>query len=299
MSGNFILRPPIPMTAIHRLFLLSFLSLAPLVQAQNKAPVLPDVPEALREANATISSTNGALTLNVRTKKPLTPGQWDAIEMLKPKRLSFHGNSLDDAGMERLVKLDPVVVSINENSILTGVGVAKFGEMKSLTSLATNHSRQPTPESKAGFSAHPSLESFSTLGPFCIEALSAPKLKNANLDHGSANDAFIATLANHPLLETLSLGRYGGSKMTDASFAKIATLKHLKKLQVYISAHTYHGGLNLLKSLSALTKLDLIEIDLPPGDLEKLQADLPHVKITHTAMTQASRDKRERANAKK
>jgi hypothetical protein len=68
---------------------------------------------------------------------------------------------------------------------------------------------------------------------------------------------------------------------------------------VYISAHTYHGGLNMLKSLPALAKLDLIEIDLPPGDLEKLQADLPHVKITHTAMTQASRDKRERANAKK
>jgi hypothetical protein len=287
------------MTAIHRLSLLSFLSFAALAHAQNKAPSLPEVPEVLREVGATLSSSNGIGTLNVRSKTPLTGAQWDAIDVLKPKRVFFHGNALDDAGMVRLVRLDPVVVLINDNSILTGAGVAKFGEMKSLTSLATNHSRQPTPESKAGFSAHPTLESFSTLGPFCIEALSAPKLKSANLDHGAACDAFIATLANHPALETLSLGRYGGSKMTDASFASVATLKHLKKLQVYISAHTFEGGLHLLKNLPALTNLDLLEIDLPPGDLEKLQAALPNVKITHTVMTQAAREKREREAGKK
>lgn len=87
--------------------------------------------------------------------------------------------------------------------------------------------------------------------------------------------------------------------MTDASFASLATLKRRRKLQVYISAHTYQGGLRLLKSLPALTNLDHVEIDLPPGDLEKLQADLPNVKITHTAMTQASREKRDKAASKK
>lgn len=216
------------MTAIYRLSLLALLSLAPLAKAQNKAPAVPDVPEALREANATLSSSNGAITLNVRSKTPLTPAQWDAIDAIKPKRLFFHGNALDDSGMARLVRVDPAVVLINENSILTGAGVAKFGEMTSLTSLATNHTRQATPESRAAFSAHPTLESFSTISAFCIEALSAPKLKSATLEHGSACDAFIATLADHPSLETLSLGRYGGSKMTDASFSSLSTLKHLK-----------------------------------------------------------------------
>ena len=265
----------------------------------NGAESTMEVPEALREVNASLSSNNGTVTLNVRSKTPLTPAQWDAIDSAKPKRLLFHGNALDDAGMARLVPLDPVVVFINENSILTGTGVAKFGEMKSLTSLATNHSRQTTPESKDAFSSHPKLESFSTIAPFCIEALYAPKLKSVALAHGSACDSFIATLANHPMLETLSLGQYGGSKMTDASFTSLATLKQLKKLQVYISAHTYEGGLHLLKNLPALTTLDLIEVDLPAGDLEKLQADLPKVKITHTEMTPKSREGRERAASKK
>ena len=278
-------------------FVATFLLLASCLTAHAATPL--EVPQALRTAEAAITSDNGRITLSVRSKTPLTPAQWDAIEAVKPKRVMFHGNALDDAGMVRLVRVDPVVVFINENSVLTGAGVANFGKMKSLTSLATNHSRQPTPESKAAFVKHPTLESFSTIAAFCIEALNAPKLKSVTLEHGAANDEAIATLANHPALETLSLGRYGGSTMTDASFASLATLKHLKKLQVYLSAHTYKGGLRLLKNLPALTTLDLIEVDLPAGDLEKLQADLPKVKITHTEMTAQSREKRERAAAKK
>ena len=275
----------------------AILFLASCLTAHAATPL--EVPEVLRETGATFSSDKGQITFSVRSKTPLTPAQWDAIEAAKPKRVMFHGNALDDAGMVRLVRVDPVVVFINENSVLTGAGVANFGKMRSLTSLATNHSRQPTLESKGAFEKHPTLESFSTIAAFCIEALNAPKLKSVTLEHGAANDEAIATLANHPVLETLSLGRYGGSTMTDASFASLATLKHLKKLQVYLSAHTYKGGLRLLKNLPALTTLDLIEVDLPAGDLEKLQADLPKVKITHTEMTAQSREKRERAAAKK
>lgn len=256
-----------------------------------RATTTLEVPEVLRETGATLSSDNGKVTFSVRSKTPLTPAQWDAVEVAKPTRVMFHGNALDDAGMARLVRIDPTVVFINENSVLTGSGVARFGEMKSLLSLATNHSRKPTPESKDAFSKHPTLESFSTIADFCIEALYAPKLKTVSLEHGAANDVSVASLANHPALETLSLGRYGGSKLTDAGFASIATLKHLKKLQVYLSAHTYQG-LRLLKELPALTTLDLVEVELPAGDLEKLQADLPKVKITYTEVTPQTREKR-------
>ncbi|MEY4484550.1 MAG: hypothetical protein RL693_2002 [Verrucomicrobiota bacterium] len=258
-----------------------------------------EVPEVLRETGATLSSDNGKITFSVRSKTPLTPAQWDAIEAAKPTRLQFHGNALDDAGMARLVRIDPTSVFINENSVLTGPGVAKFGEMKSLTGLATNHSRQATPECKAAFAKHPALESFSTIADFCIEALYAPKLKSVTLEHGAANDVSVASLANHQVLETLSLGRYGGSRLTDAGFASIATLKHLKKLHVFLSAHTYEGGLHLLKNLPELTTLDLIEVELPAGDLQKLKADLPKVKITYVPVTPQTREKREREAAKK
>lgn len=270
----------------------------PTVLAEKKA-VLQEVPTILKEADAQLSTTNGAFTISLRSKSPLTGAQWDAIDSIKPRHLRFNGNALDDAGMVRLVKLDPITVGINENSILTGKGVARFGNMKSLIGLGTNHSIQPTPESKDAFSHCLMLESFSTVGPFCIEALNAPKLKSAVLEHGSACDPFIVTLANHPTLERLSLGQWGGSTMTDSAFASLATLKNLKTLQIYISAHTYQGGLRFLKAVPKLIELDLMEVDLPPGDLEKLKSDLPKVKITHTEMTPEARAKRERIKIKK
>lgn len=257
-----------------------------------------EVPEVLRSTGAKLTVAGAMVTFVVDSKTPLTPAQWDAVEAAKPTRVQFHGNSLDDAGMARLAKINPNNVFINGNTVLTGAGVAKFGEMSALTTLSTVHARQATPEAKAAFAKHPALESFTTQADFCIEALYAPKLKSATLDHGSANDASIATLANHPTLEALSLGRYTGSKMTDACFTNIATIKHLKKLQVHISTHTYQG-LRALKALPALTTLELNEVVLPAGDLEKLKADLPNVKITHTEMTQKTIDRLKAAAGQK
>ncbi len=67
-------------------------------------------------------------------------------------------DALDDAGMAQLVPLDPTFVYVNK-SLLTGGGVARFGEMKSLTGLATLHIVKPTPEAKAALSNHPTIES--------------------------------------------------------------------------------------------------------------------------------------------
>ncbi len=75
--------------------------------------------------------------------------------------------------MDRLLALDPVSVGLNI-SPLTGKGFAKFGEMLSLVALHTNHTITPTAEAHGAFSHHPSLESFSTVGPFGVEVLEAP-----------------------------------------------------------------------------------------------------------------------------
>ena len=71
--------------------------------------------------------------------------------------VSFSGDALDDAGMSNLVPLDPIFVYVNR-SLLTGTGVARFGEMKSLTGLATLHIVKPTQEAKEALSNHPALE---------------------------------------------------------------------------------------------------------------------------------------------
>ena len=274
------------MTSICRLSVLALLSFAPLVHAQNKAPALPEMPEALKNLKPTLSfygAPGTGLTLNVTSPQPLTPVQWEAIASLHPKRFFFSGDALDDAGMSKLVPLDPTFVYVNK-SLLTGVGVARFGEMKSLTGLATLHIVKPTPEAKEALSNHPTLESFSSDGAFATEALTAPHLRTVDLKHGAADDKFVALLANHPALETLRLWPKGGAWLTDAAFKHLSTIPKLKKLTVDLSVLTYDGGLNLLKKLPNLATLDFHEVAISEGDLAKLKADLPKVKITVTPM---------------
>ena len=269
------------------LLLSFFLSVAfsCIVSAENKPAPLPEVPAVLKLLNATLADRKPAgPTLTVESKTPLTPAQWDAIATLRVRSFSFSGAALDDAGMQRLVAMNPETVAVN-GSTVTGAGAAKFGEMKSLKTLHTMHITRPTPEAKAALGAHPALEVFSSDGAFCIEAITAPRLQRVDMKHGAASDEFVALLKNHPSLESVRLWAKGYAGLTDASLASLVTIPKLSKLSLEFSVFTYAGGLRRLKELPALTTLDLKDVALAPEDLEKLKADLPKVKITFTAMT--------------
>ena len=270
------------MTTLLPLFLIGTLSLGSITSAQT--PQLPDMPEVLKELKPTLASVKGALTLSVTSPQPLTAVQWDAIAALRPRHLRFNDNALDDAGMSRLVTIDPITVGINK-SLLSGTGVAKFGEMKSLTGISAMHIVKPTPEAKAALSNHPTVESFATDGAFCIEVVTAPNLRSVDLKHGAADDKFVALLARHPSLETVRLWPKGGASLTDAAFASLVTIPKLKKLTVDYSVLSYEGGLKLLKNVPNLETVDFHEVVLTDDDLSKLKADLPKVKVTFTPMT--------------
>jgi len=222
--------------------------------------------------------------LTVDSKTPLSASQWDAIATLRARAFSFGGSALDDAGMARLVALNPEMVTVN-GSLVTGAGAAKFGEMKSLKALHTLHITKPTPEAKAALSTHPTLEVFSSDGAFCIEAVMAPKLQRADLKHGAASDQFVALLKHHPSLESVRLWAKGYAGLSDAAIASLVTIPKLNKLSLEFAVFTYAGGLNRLKEIPGLTTLDLKDVALSPEDLAKLKADLPKVKITFTPMT--------------
>ncbi len=58
------------------------------------------------------------------------------------------------------------------------------------------------------------------------------------------------------------------------------------------------GELTLsVRSKTPLTSAQWIEVELPPGDLETIKAELPKVKVTHTDMTPEAKAKQERAAA--
>ncbi|NBU10911.1 MAG: hypothetical protein EB141_15400 [Verrucomicrobia bacterium] len=253
--------------------------------AQNKPASLPELPEVLKSANAALADRKPVgLTLSVDSKTPLSAAQWDAIATLRARAFSFGGSSLDDAGMARLVALNPEMVTVN-GSLVTGAGAAKFGEMKSLKALHTLHITKPTPEAKAALGAHPTLEVFSSDGAFCIEAVTAPKLQRVDLKHGAASDQFVALLKNHPSLESVRLWAKGYATLSDAAIASLVTIPKLNKLSLEFSVFTYAGGLNRLKEIPGLATLDLKDVALSPEDLAKLKADLPKVKLTFTPMT--------------
>lgn len=272
----------------HSQLLFSFvlgLTLLTTAHAQNKPAPLPDLPEVLKSANATLADRKPVgLTLTVDSKTPLSAGQWEAIATLRARAFSFGGSALDDAGMARLVALNPEMVTVN-GSLVTGAGAAKFGEMKSLKALHTLHITKPTPEAKAALSGHPTLEVFSSDGAFCIEAVTAPKLQRVDLKHGAASDQFVVLLKHHPSLESVRLWAKGYAGLSDASLASLVTIPKLNKLSLEFAVFTYAGGLNRLKEIPGLATLDLKDVALSPEDLAKLKADLPKVKITFTPMT--------------
>ena len=206
--------------------------------------------------------------------------------------------ALDDAGMQRLAALNPEMVTINGSSV-TGIGAAKFGEMKSLKALHTLHITRPTPEAKAALGSHPTLEVFSSDGAFCIEAVTAPRLQRVDLKHGAASDQFVVLLKNHPSLESVRLWAKGYAGLSDASLASLVTIPKLNKLSLEFSVFTYAGGLNRLKELPNLAILELKDVALSNEDLAKLKADLPKVKLTHTPMTPEYRAQWEAWAAKK
>ena len=265
--------------------LLLGLTLLATAHAQNKPAPLPELPEVLKSVKGTLADRKPVgLTLTVDSKTPLSASQWDAIATLRARAFSFGGSALDDAGMARLVALNPEMVTVN-GSLVTGAGAAKFGEMKSLKALHTLHITKPTPEAKAALSTHPTLEVFSSDGAFCIEAVMAPKLQRADLKHGAASDQFVALLKHHPSLESVRLWAKGYAGLSDAAIASLVTIPKLNKLSLEFAVFTYAGGLNRLKEIPGLTTLDLKDVALSPEDLAKLKADLPKVKITFTPMT--------------
>ncbi|MEO6785363.1 MAG: hypothetical protein ABI318_04445 [Chthoniobacteraceae bacterium] len=279
-------------------FLLGF-ALLTAVHAQNNSAPLPEVPDVLKPAKAVLSEKKpGGLALSVDSKTPLSAGQWDAIAALHARSFSFSGAALDDSGMQRLVALNPEAVTVN-GSLVTGVGAAKFGEMKSLKTLHTLHITRPTPEAKAALSVHPALEVFSSDGAFCIEAVTAPRLRQVDLKHGAASDQFVALLKNHPSLESVRLWNKGYATLSDVCIASLVTIPKLTRLALEFSVFTYAGGLNRLKEIPNLATLDLKDVALSADDLAKLKSDLPKVKITFTPMTPEYRTQREAWAAKK
>lgn len=294
---------------VRRSFFVVLTSLCPIVHAA--PPVrsgLPELPEALRELApskrshdgtpaARLYLKDGMLGISLSTQRSLTPAQWDAVASLHPRLFAFNDQALCDGDMDRLVALDPLSVSLRITP-LTGVGAARFGEMKHLRSLNSHHLHQATPEAKEALLGLQSLEDFRTAGEFCIEALSAPRLKSVELAEKAATVARIQELIKQPALETLSLFAHNITTVNDACLAAVAKIQTLQTLKIAFSAFTYEGGLRHLEALPALRSLSLAQVEVDAADLKRFQEARPSVKVVHTPMSADYKAKWESMRAK-
>ncbi len=259
------------------------------------ATAVPELPPVLAEVKASrrghgegqgvvLAVRDGRLGIRISAEKPLTAAQWDAIAALEPKWFHFNDKSLTDADMDRLVGIDPEEIHLRIIP-LTGEGAKRFGDMKRLTTLETHHMKQPTPEAREALENHPALERYRTAGPFCIDALKAPKLKSVEFAELGINVENIETLAKRSTITFLHL--FGHNQITiDAPLlAKVADIRSLETLRITKTILPYEGALEHLCRLPQLKNLDLTEVDVSSEDLEKLRKSLPNVEIRHTPMS--------------
>ncbi|MEI7780361.1 MAG: sulfatase [Planctomycetota bacterium] len=261
--------------------------------ARMKQP-LPELPAVLRpiqpsprshhgEKGAELLMKNGLLGIRLNSKTPLTPEQWEAVASLQPRAFHFNDAALRDEDMDRLIALDPMEISLRIVP-LTGAGAAKLGQMPHLRLLETHHMHEPTPEAKEALAHHPSLETFRTAGDFCIDALRAPKLKSVELAERAVTIASVEQLAAHSRIEKLSLFAHNILAVDGDMLTSVAKIKTLKTLRLSFVTLAFEGELARLLDLPQLAKLHLAMADVSEGDLQRLQAAMPQVKVSFSPM---------------
>ncbi len=190
--------------------------------------------------------------------------------------LELNGGALTDAAFASLAGLADLKALIcwhqgwQREPTMTGSGMAPLASLQHLTHLVLAGSR---------------------ITDAAIDSIVRIKsLENVEIFHcWKLSDAALLRLAELPNLRHLAVGSVRGEPkgsegvhVNDAFVRMLSGKPTLESLSLSEGILTYEGSLKTLKNLPALKKLELSEVLLPPGDLEKLQADLPSVAIKHT-----------------
>lgn len=226
------------------------------------------------------------------------------------KSLTLYGGkkTLTDATLPLLAPLAETLEELNtEGTHLTDAGLAGFAVFKNAKSMAFYH---PSLDVKgfdgSGFAALkelPKLERLTIAGTRgndkILEAVAQIRtLKDFRTWHTYQTQAGNVFLEKLPGLTSLRLGQRlrrwdGGS---NACSLDDATLDVLSRLQGLESLTLDEAKLSLdallkLTALPKLRKLELLRIDIPAEDVEKLKAALPGAKLEWKPLTDDERKK--------
>jgi hypothetical protein len=118
------------------------------------------------------------------------------------------------------------------------------------------------------------------IGDPAIEAVAKIEgLKALDIFHLGYTDEGVAALCH---LKKLTKLRINGSRLTNKSLEHVAAIESLQWLMLSEMNVTYAGGLEHLKKLHHLTKLELQKMKLSEEDVAKVKADHPAAEVVWT-----------------
>lgn len=223
----------------------------------------------------------------------LTDADYEKLGALKGvTRLTFYGNcTMTDAQAAHVGKLATVEELAINGTALSDDGFKEFAKLKNLKALTIWHlgwqNKALTGTGFAALAGCPKLEQFnfsgSTVGDDGLKALAkVPTLTDVVCYHTRITDAGLQHLKALPKLKGINVGPQFSMRLGDAGLKTLCEIPTLERVTFDETVLTHAGGLKHLKSLKGLKELVLNKTDVSAGDLEKLKAELPGVKITHT-----------------
>lgn len=181
-----------------------------------------------------------------------------------------------------------VVAIVSNGAGISDAEMASFGAFPELGNITLWHNSGNgfTGTGLAGVAKLPKLDRLTLAGGSfddagMAEAAKITKLKELRAWHSKFTDAGIAAFRNHPALESITIGPMWEKALTDKTLETLSTCPKLKKFGIAETWLTWEGGLkHLTKLKGTLTDLDLGNCIIEPGEVERLQKEMPGTKIT-------------------
>lgn len=264
------------------------LALAGLLRADDA-----EIARSLKDKDVTVTEKKGVVTgVTIKDGSKLTDADFKQIASLSHLKTLDVNKGLNDARLALLADLGELESLQTNVALVTDDGIKPLARMKSLRSLKFFH---PGPSFSGAGLAHlaelPNLQSLTVAGSLAFndDGLAAvaqlTRLQEFRTWHAGGTDEGVKKLKALTKLKSLNLGQRLTYKPpaspTDGTLAIVAEFKSLETLQLGEARLTL-ARLTQLKQLPALKKLTLDGIDMPKADVEKLQKELPDVKITWT-----------------
>jgi hypothetical protein len=284
--------------------------------ATPKAPAAdPADVAAVTAVGGKVTEAGGVVTkLEFRDCSKLGEADFARIGRLKSlKSLTLYGkcSGLNDTTLPLLAGLTALEEIGTDGTQISDTGLKHFTALASLKSASFFHPslgmKGYTGAGFVHFKALARLQRLTIAGtPFNDDGMAAvaqiDQLQSFRTWHTYQTPSGTAALAKLPNLRDLRFGqrlrRYDGKSnaltLDDAAIGDLAKIASLESL-LLDEAKLSYASLVKLKSLAKLQSLALENILIEPGDIEKLQADLPRVKVTIKPVDAAGREKLEKA----